>query len=462
MLDTYLSLTYMYSVIFLILKMNRNNSICLCRNIKIICLFVTRLTELWLFLFLFQLLFGLFVVPVHLTKTTMSTNENNSELLNKKSSSCDNDRVADAVSLPNRATAGSDQSVILSVHCNSNNNMNSPSVLSEMTAAESPSKVLVPQKRNLNQVLMGSSSSKCSTRKLFTSDDDALSTLRSTSLSSTKSSSGVPTLSNKSSQEDPSYEEQQQHTNDLMETFKDTGVTNERFQNFDKPNPEVSAKYKLVKRRNATAKVWNYFHVFESYEDESKCPAKYLNKHNCYAVCNDCGEIISYCSSGKKRTTTTTSGVIRHLLNKHHLSNTDISNSVGSNFVDLVDNSLVSAFNRSNDPKYTSPAHKNEVLKRLTAEWLAKDLLPFSTVQSPSFRKLIKTHNSRSTMFTNITMKNKMREIENEIRQYIVSKIKKDDSWISITLDHWTSINKQNYTGLFEHCPIFCCFNLFY
>ena len=41
--------------------------------------------------------------------------------------------------------------------------------------------------------------------------------------------------------------------------------------------------------------------------------------------------------------------------------------------------------------------------------------------------------------------------IEKEIRDYCLYLIKKENPWISITVDHWTSISSKNYTGMTAH-----------
>lgn len=346
-------------------------------------------------------------------------------------------------------------SLIYSVKCNKVSGSSSPTLseLSSPTRHASNSLRNNSIENNANDILMDNA--RKTSRNLFQSssiDKEASTSITGTQSSNTpsltgKDSSTQLSTSNASS-EDPSYEEQQAHTNNLMEKFKETDTSDSKFKNFGKPYNgefEDGKRYKLVQRANATAKVWNYYHVFECY-DVGKCPPKYVVSHHRWAVCNDCGTVISYSSSGK-RSTTTTSGVIRHLENKHHLTPNDIKNCVGSGETKLVDSDIISSFNRSGDNKYTSPSHKNMVLKRLTAEWLARDLLPFSTVQSPSFRKLIKTHNSRANILTSQVMKNEMRDMETMVRNFIVQKISLDKSWVAITLDHWTSINKQNYTG---------------
>ena len=153
--------------------------------------------------------------------------------------------------------------------------------------------------------------------------------------------------------------------------------------------------------------------------------------------------------SGKK--TVATGGLQRHLEVCHNLSKEDIVNTFGSEdsckTPTLVNSQINNIFQNSDRPRYKNKADKQRHILRNTSEWVARDLVPLSLVESAAFRKMIYTHNPDAKEFTNKNVKYELIVIEKEIRDYIVKLITINKSWISLTLDHWTSISKQKYIG---------------
>ena len=163
----------------------------------------------------------------------------------------------------------------------------------------------------------------------------------------------------------------------LCEVYDKVETKASRFKNYCVPYPDMDPKYKLVTRPNSISKVWNYFHVFQSCEP-GKCPPEFVGTHGCWAVCNDCGKVLTYHSVSKDGIeTSTTSSVNMHLKLIHKITKKDIEMGIGSSESRLVDGSITSCFDRSTDNKWISTEHKNATIKQLTTEWICEELLPF-------------------------------------------------------------------------------------
>lgn len=261
---------------------------------------------------------------------------------------------------------------------------------------------------------------------------------------------GSPSTLPLSQNSETSSETMQEQGSDktLHSVYSSSSKKSKRFSNFDKPHPETSENYSLVKKVGTNSNVWNYFHIFKS-TSEGHCPPKvHANSDQCFAVCNDCGKIIKF-SSNVKGNSSTTGGLNRHLFNIHKLTRNDVTNNIGSERPSdqLVDSNIHDAFNKSNGMRFLSSAHKREIFLRLTAEWVALDLQPLSVVESPSFRKLLHAHNPEARPMTNHLLKTTLKQLEIDMRQFMIAHIKKQNAWVTLTLDHWTSISKHNYTG---------------
>ena len=112
---------------------------------------------------------------------------------------------------------------------------------------------------------------------------------------------------------------------------------------------------------------------------------------------------------------------------------------------------ITEMFSSSKKPKYSSNNQKNEHIILKTIEWICMDLQSISCIESDSFRAMMSVNNPG---YKNLGRKNVIKQIhilEDEIRNHITKVIKKDDPWFSVTIDHWTSVANQNYTGMTIH-----------
>ena len=113
--------------------------------------------------------------------------------------------------------------------------------------------------------------------------------------------------------------------------------------------------------------------------------------------------------------------------------------------------SITDCFNNSKRPKILSRSEKHDLVVQKTTEWIAMDLLPVSTVESKWYRTMMTASDSHIKPISRKCINKTMKLTENEIRSYIINLVKTEDPWISITVDHWTSIASQNYTGMTAH-----------
>ena len=224
------------------------------------------------------------------------------------------------------------------------------------------------------------------------------------------------------------------------------GVKNndEFTQYLNKPNSDTSLIYDLIPfkpKKGTKSKAWMYFHIYKSNSKEN-LPLSCDHSEGEYANCNICGNNVIYKRFYNDKPSSTTSGLISHLA-RHKIffyKNPESQK-----------RSISEIFASSKKPKYYSKNQKNDHILQKSAEWICMDLQPISCIESTFFREMMIVNNPG---YQNIGRKNIVKTIfllEDEIRNYISDLIKKEDPWFSITVDHWTSVANQNYTGMTIH-----------
>ena len=76
-------------------------------------------------------------------------------------------------------------------------------------------------------------------------------------------------------------------------------------------------------------------------------------------------------------------------------------------------------------------------------------MLPFSTVEKPAFRQMMTGKNPNYKPISSERIVDRLRTITKEIQLYLVKQLKGIP--IALTIDHWTSRAKQNYSGMTVH-----------
>lgn len=108
-------------------------------------------------------------------------------------------------------------------------------------------------------------------------------------------------------------------------------------------------------------------------------------------------------------------------------------------------------FNKSKKPRYANREEKEENIVQKTIEWICMDLQPLSTIESDYFRELMLVNNPEYKVLGRKGAIKRLYILEDEIRTFILELIQTNDPWFSVTVDHWTSIANQNYTGMTIH-----------
>ena len=176
------------------------------------------------------------------------------------------------------------------------------------------------------------------------------------------------------------------------------------------PHEIKGAKFKLIKKPGSQSFAWRFFHIYApSSEQKYPTPDDANEKMRKHACCNLCGNDIVYYNNKTNRSTT--GPLITHLQSKHKISQqmSDIKKKA------LLNNSLQAAFNNSSGLTFKNTEEKNEYILQKTCNWIASDLLPFSTVESESFFQMIKAHNPQSKVVSNKNVKKCVNEMEMEI-----------------------------------------------
>lgn len=108
-------------------------------------------------------------------------------------------------------------------------------------------------------------------------------------------------------------------------------------------------------------------------------------------------------------------------------------------------------FVKSTDKKYQSNDPKQIETLNYLVEYIAGDLLPFSTVESENFRKFVEMLNPRFQMPSRKYLSTKL--IQNKaktIQQRLIDNLKKVDN-ICLTIDIWTNRAMKGFLGITAH-----------
>jgi len=242
-------------------------------------------------------------------------------------------------------------------------------------------------------------------------------------------------------------------------TAKSTGVavsTDEWKQWINKPNDDMAEEYGVtITQSGGKAACWKFFYIIDDHTELAKVkPSLNLvtGSSSKYAMCNKCGDLV-LCSNPKNGHTSTTL-LVRHC-SKHGfpVHNDEISRanprtpSATASAKKLKQQSIVKSASPLKFQKPTGPevkaAHQWKVV-----EYIISASLPFNTVEDPLFKSLPWQSDYCSQM-DNVTVKNIIRSKYKELLSHMQQQMK--DQVVSVTLDHWTSKAKHNYSGITSH-----------
>jgi hypothetical protein len=201
---------------------------------------------------------------------------------------------------------------------------------------------------------------------------------------------------------------------------------------------------------NTKSPSWAVFHVF--------CPTNHPELCK-FASCNYCGAKVNFkngtaglkghirsCQLGAYKQLFPGDGNTVSSSTSGHQQGTD-SKKRQSEQQDIRDS--FKKQNGGNIPIYKNAKDREEAQKTATVRWIAKTLQPLSVVEHSYFREMIKTHNPSARHLTSRVVSESMMQLHDKIVASIVKTV--DPHRCTFTIDHWSSIAKQNYTGLTAH-----------
>jgi hypothetical protein len=214
------------------------------------------------------------------------------------------------------------------------------------------------------------------------------------------------------------------------------------------PHAETAEKFKLVKKisklgSSPVSVWWSAFHLYANID--AKPPADHPRRGRQYCCCNACGEDYLVDDTGA------TGGLTRHMETAHKKAYIELfSQSTAGKKRAVVDSQpdIRDAF-LGGKKRLKTKDQKKEECADLTARWVVKTLQPYSTVDLVHFRKMMKAHDPHYQIMSSRNIKSRITMIEDNIRKASIKAL--EGEWLALTIDHWTSSGKHNYTGMTAH-----------
>ena len=198
----------------------------------------------------------------------------------------------------------------------------------------------------------------------------------------------------------------------------------------------------LVPKRNAKSAIWDYFRFFPDVNGEPKN----LTQHIC-TICKKCVPV-------KDKQTTNFFGHIRvhHSSKAAKLSPTCTARSGAA--AELSTNAsrqptISAAFAKST--KHKQGSERWAQCTRAVARYLAKESVPFQTVERESFKKMLATLDAQyEPPGRKYFSETAIPKLYDQLRGEITSELK-EANFIALTTDMWSSINMSPYMSITAH-----------
>ena len=232
------------------------------------------------------------------------------------------------------------------------------------------------------------------------------------------------------------------------------------------PNAEKAKLFELSKKSNAKSNVWLFFHCVKHLKpgvdiNNDGVPSNY-NPKNSFVCCNQCGGFLNV---GKGKSSVASSSTLRkHLEHGVHkgvgmeklvnqwrshctkIRNLDLDSvSATSSKRAKTQQSLGSFFQRPAVPNTLKMEHQQLSVVRFVVE----QMLPFSVVESESFRNMMAAHNPHTRIMSNKRAKQLINLLSSHTRGTLTNEMKQET--VNFTTDHWTSHANQNCAALTAH-----------
>lgn len=84
-----------------------------------------------------------------------------------------------------------------------------------------------------------------------------------------------------------------------------------------------------------------------------------------------------------------------------------------------------------------------------TCDWVVSTIQPFSAVENEAYRDMIRSYDVEAKPFSRKSVQECLIAKEATVRKAVIDAV--NGSTVALTVDHWTSNAKHNYTGMTVH-----------
>lgn len=134
-----------------------------------------------------------------------------------------------------------------------------------------------------------------------------------------------------------------------------------------------------------------------------------------------------------------------HML-KHRIS---LDGTPNENRGDSSQPPIAQAFGAIQGPRFRNKKDRRTFRLKRTCDWVVDTLQPFSAVEEASYRNMILSYDIGAQPFSEKSVRECLIAKESEVRKAVIGAA--NSATVALTVDHWTSRAKHNYTGMTLH-----------
>ncbi|KAG7371366.1 hypothetical protein IV203_019936 [Nitzschia inconspicua] len=224
-----------------------------------------------------------------------------------------------------------------------------------------------------------------------------------------------------------------------------------------RPNEAAAALFELEKSdsKRCSNPVWNFYHRVKRAKTnvpDKQLPYKWFQNSNkkSFMSCNGCGELVVSATRDEKNNrqfnpgSVTAQGMKTHLQSAKHSTTAEALDKI----VFSQKQSTLTLWSKSG-PLKLSPNEERAHQELAVTKWIATTHQPLIGVEDPSFRSMIASFNKKAKPMGRHQIKQHILNLEGYMREASIKSM--EGKSVSLTLDHWTSVANQNYTGMTAH-----------
>ncbi|KAG7370145.1 hAT family C-terminal dimerization domain containing protein [Nitzschia inconspicua] len=228
-----------------------------------------------------------------------------------------------------------------------------------------------------------------------------------------------------------------------------------------RPNEAAAALFKPKKSdsKRCSNPVWNFYHRVKRAKTDvpdKQLPYKWLQNSNkkSFMSCNGCGELVVSATLDEKNNrqfnpgSVTAQGMKTHLQSAKHSTTAEALEKI---FLSQKQSTLT-LWSKSG-PLKLSPNEERAHQELAVTKWIVTTHQPLIGVEDPSFRSMIASFNKKAKPMGKHQIKQHILNLEGYMREASIKSM--EGKSVSLTLDHWTSVANQNYTGMTAHFKSF-------